>query len=136
MIKVMVFGTFEGVHPGHKNFFEQAKKHGDYLIAVVGRDKTVEKLKGQRPEFSEVERKNLVSQVPGVDLTVLGKYRNKFEIIADHRPDVICLGYDQNSFVENIEYEVKKMGLATKIVRLKSYHPEIYKSSLLKKHKK
>ena len=34
MAKVMVFGTFDGVHPGHENFFEQAKQHGDYLIAV------------------------------------------------------------------------------------------------------
>jgi len=25
MKKVLVFGTFDGLHPGHINFFEQAK---------------------------------------------------------------------------------------------------------------
>jgi len=133
MKKVMVFGTFDGVHPGHENFFEQAKQHGDYLIAVVARDKTVDKVKGHQPEYSEVERRSMVGDDPNVDLAVLGKYRDKFEIIADHQPDVICLGYDQNSFVENIEAEVKRLGLEPKIVRLKAFRPDIYKSSLLKK---
>lgn len=131
----MVFGTFDGVHPGHENFFKQAKEHGDYLIAVVARDKTVEKVKGSRPQYSETERRKMVSNNPYVDLAVLGKYRDKFEIISDHQPDVICLGYDQSSFVENIDSKVKKLGLGAKIIRLKPYKPEIYKSSLLKKKK-
>lgn len=129
----MVFGTFDGVHPGHENFFEQAKQHGDYLIAVVARDKTVDKVKGHQPDYSEVERRAMVAENPNVNLAVLGKYRDKFEIIADHQPDVICLGYDQNSFVENIEAEIKRLGLEPKIVRLQAYRPDIYKSSLLKK---
>ena len=128
----MVFGTFDGVHPGHVNFFEQAKEHGDYLIAVVARDKTVEKLKGKKPDYSEVERRMLVADNSNVDLAVLGKYRDKFEIIADHQPDVLCLGYDQSYFVENIEPELKRLSLSPEIVRLESFRPEIYKSSLLK----
>jgi len=132
MTKVMVFGTFDGVHPGHENLFEQAKEHGDYLIAVVARDKTVEKLKGKKPDYSEVERRMLVADNANVDLAVLGKYRDKFEIVADHQPDVICLGYDQSYFVENIESDLKRLGLSPKIVRLESFRPDIYKSSLLK----
>jgi FAD synthetase len=133
MIKVMVFGTFDGVHPGHENFFQQAKEHGDYLIAVVARDKTVEKVKGRRPDYSEVERRAMVWRNSSVDLAVLGKYRDKLEIIADHRPDIICLGYDQNSFVDNIENKLKKLGLEAKVIRLKPYRSDIYKSSLLRK---
>lgn len=133
MVKVMVFGTFDGVHPGHENFFEQAKKYGDYMIVVVARDKTVEKIKGQKPKYSEVERRMMVAENSNVDLAVLGKYRDKFEIIADHQPDVICLGYDQDSFVKNIEPELKRLSLSPKIIRLKSFRPDIYKSSLLKK---
>jgi len=133
MKKVMVFGTFDGVHPGHENFFEQAKERGDYLIAVVARDKTVEKVKGQKPEYSEVERRTMVAANPNVDLAVLGKYRDKFEIICEHEPDILCLGYDQNSFVENIDVELKKRGLTPQIIRLEAYRPDVYKSSLLKK---
>jgi len=133
MIKVMVFGTFDGVHPGHENFFEQAKTHGDYLIAVVARDKTVEKVKGHSPDFPETERRNMVASDPNVDLAVLGKYRDKYEIIGEHEPDVICLGYDQNIFIENIDQELKNMGLEAKVIRLEPYRSDIYKSSLLRK---
>jgi len=135
MKKVMVFGTFDGVHPGHENFFQQAKEHGDYLIAVVARDKTVDKVKGHQPDYPETERRNMVASDPNVDLAVLGKYRDKFEIISEHQPDVICLGYDQSSFVDNIESEVRRLGLNCQIIRLKAFKPEIYKSSLLKRNK-
>jgi len=37
--KVMVFGTFDIFHPGHRSFLNQAKKYGNYLIVVVARDK-------------------------------------------------------------------------------------------------
>lgn len=42
-VKVMVFGTFAVLHPGRLYFFNQAKKHGDKLIAVVARDVNVKK---------------------------------------------------------------------------------------------
>ncbi|MBU0649452.1 FAD synthase [Patescibacteria group bacterium] len=132
MKKVMVFGTFDALHPGHESFFKQAKQHGDFLIAVVARDKTVSKIKGRLPDFSEVERKKMVGQNKYVDLAVLGKYRNKHEIIGEHQPEVICLGYDQTHFIDNIESEIKKIGLETRVVRLKPYQAHIYKSSLLR----
>ena len=135
MKKVMVFGTFDGLHPGHENFLEQAKEHGDYLIAVVARDKTVEKVKNRRPDYSEVERRSMVWQNPNVDAAVLGKYRDKMEIVAEHRPDVICLGYDQEHFVENLDLELKAMGLDCQVIRLKPYKPEIYKTSILRARK-
>ena len=47
-------------------------------------------------------------------------------------PDIICLGYDQKTFIDNLESKLVDFGLATKIVRLKSFHPEKYKSSKLK----
>ncbi|MBI2582387.1 adenylyltransferase/cytidyltransferase family protein, partial [Candidatus Woesearchaeota archaeon] len=31
MKKVMCFGTFDLLHLGHLNYFQQAKKYGDYL---------------------------------------------------------------------------------------------------------
>ena len=41
MKKVLVFGTFDGLHEGHKDFLRQAKQYGDHLTVVVGRDSTV-----------------------------------------------------------------------------------------------
>jgi len=43
MKKVMVFGTFDGIHEGAFGSFLAAKKYGDYLVVVVARDKMLKK---------------------------------------------------------------------------------------------
>ena len=43
---VMVFGAFDGFHPGHLDFFKQARAYGDILVVSVGTDRNVEKIKG------------------------------------------------------------------------------------------
>ena len=35
--KVMCFGAFDGLHKGHLSYFKQARKYGDYVIAVIAR---------------------------------------------------------------------------------------------------
>jgi len=65
-MKVLVFGTFDILHKGHLNFFKQAREHGDYLIAVVARDRTVKEIKGKPPIESEKERlKNVAKELLG-----------------------------------------------------------------------
>lgn len=131
MKKVLVFGTFDGLHPGHINFFEQAKKLGDYLVVVVGRDVTVNKIKGRFPKRSELLRLKAVQQCQLVNEAMLGNIGNPYEIIKKIKPDVIGLGYDQKSFTEDLELELKKAAISAKIVRLKSYNSEKYHSSIL-----
>ena len=129
MKKVIVFGTFDLFHEGHKNFFAQAKKHGDRLIVVVARDKTVKLVKGELPINKEKVRQENVIKENIADEVILGGLKDKYEVIKKMEPDVICIGYDQKKFIEGL----KKIKL--KIVKLKSYKPSIYKSSILKKHK-
>ena len=59
MEKIMVFGTFDGVHKGHINFFKQARvlSKNPYLIVSIARDKNVKKIKGK---ISLQDRKNLI----------------------------------------------------------------------------
>lgn len=130
MKKVLVFGTFDGLHPGHINFFEQAKKLGDYLVVVVGRDVTVNKIKGRFPKRSELLRLKAVQQCQLVNEAMLGNIGDPYEIIKKIKPDIIALGYDQNSFSAGLPEYIKKEDLKIEIVRLKPYKPETYKSSL------
>ena len=134
MKKVMIFGTFDIFHKGHENFLKQAKKQGDYLIAVIARDKTVFSVKKQETRNREQERLKILADNKFVDEAVLGSLKDKYAVIKKFRPDVICLGYDQKAFIENLEKKLKDLGLdKTKILRLKSYYPDKYKSSKLKK---
>jgi FAD synthetase len=133
MTKVMVFGTFDFVHPGHLHFFHQAKKHGNELVVVLARDSTAQYTKGKQPFFNEDERMLAVSALKIVDKAVLGNADDVYKVIAEEKPDVICLGYDQTFFVDKLASKLKEFKLNTKIVRLEPYLPERYKSSAIRK---
>ena len=126
MKKVMIFGTFDILHKGHLYIFAQARKHGDYLIAVVARDKTVKDLKRGFHHNEKIRLKNIRKYV---DKAVLAHVRqgNRYNNVIKFKPDVICLGYDQTHFVDGLK-RFKKI----KIVRLRAYKPNIYKSSKMR----
>jgi len=109
-----------------------AKTHGDELVVVVARDSTIEAVKGKPPVFSEQERLQTVASVPTVDKVVLGNPGSKYDIIEQEHPDVLCLGYDQTFFLDDLGHELEMRGLYPLIIRLPAFQPEVYKSSLLK----
>ena len=127
---VVVSGAFDVLHPGHLNFFKQAKALGDRLVVIIGRDDTVKKIKGQFPLHSQDERLQMVSAVPEVDEVFIGSPGPAYVILQDLHPDIIALGYDQMPEKE-LQAQLDEMGLKAKIVRLKPFHPEKYKSSLV-----
>jgi len=133
MKKVLVFGTFDGLHPGHLSFLKQAKKYGDYLVVVVAKNKTVKKVKHHFPIRDEIERAKALRDCKLANEVKVGCPGNPFKIIQEIKPDVICLGYDQKSFTENLPAKLKEMGVKTKVYRLKPYKPEKYHSSLINK---
>ncbi|MBI4148168.1 adenylyltransferase/cytidyltransferase family protein [Candidatus Woesearchaeota archaeon] len=133
MRKVMVFGTFDVLHPGHLFLFEQAKQHGHFLIVIVAHDKTAHKVKGHKTTFNEQKRLNAVLSVPVVDFATLGHLDDVYKVLEEYCPDVVCLGYDQQAFTDRLVTELKKRRLQSRIIRLPAYKPEKFKSSLLKK---
>ncbi len=151
MVKVIVFGTFDGLHEGHKNFFKQAKEYGDHLVVVVGRDSTVVKTKGRLPKFNEQERLQVVQECKLVDEARLGneappvdptsaqgfggqRKLDPYKVVEEIKPDIICLGYDQTFFADKLTEELPKRGLGhIRIERLQAFEPEKYKSSILNK---
>lgn len=130
MARVLVFGTFDLLHDGHKHFFKQAKSHGDELYVVIARDTSVEKIKGFKPHQTETERQSNVQKEEAVTKAVLGNKDDYYKIIEQLQPDVICLGYDQHPM--NVKQELQKRNINPKIITLESHHPHIYKSSLMK----
>jgi FAD synthetase len=126
-VKVMVFGTFDLLHKGHLYFLNEAKKHGDYLIVVVARDNTVEKIKNKKPVHAELERKHNIENTKIADKVILGEKELSYNCIINEKPDVICLGYDQNS--QSVELKFSKI----KYVRIPPYKPHKYKTSKIRK---
>ena len=129
-MKVLVTGTFDGFHPGHLHYFEQAKKEGNYLIVVVARDSTVRKEKGKLPRIKESDRLKLVKNIKIVDEAILGDEKDKLKSVEKIKPDIICLGYDQQVDEHNLQKELEKRKLHVMIKRMQPYNKE-YKSKNL-----
>src|SRR3989338_5863014 len=135
MTRIMVFGTFDMVHPGHEDFFEQARRlaqheHGrgaePYLIVSIARDAVASRIKGFSPRYRESERLAAVAAHPLVDKAVLGDKVGYIEHIKAESPDVIALGYDQSgAYVDDLEKDLHADGLATKVIRLNPHRPEL-----------
>lgn len=150
MKKVLVFGTFDGLHDGHLDFFRQALRYAQsklapqgklqniekpYLIVVVGRDSTVQRTKNRLPKFNENERLKAVQECEFVNEARLGNEgNNPYKVIEEIKPDIICLGYDQTHFTEKLAEKIKGMGLSIKIERLNAFEPEKYHSSIINKN--
>ena len=128
----MCFGSFDVLHPGHMFYLREARRFGDKLVVVVARDSSIRKIKGKEPKYRERERLEHVRDAPFVDKAVLGYDSDPYEIIEEIKPDIICLGYDQDSYSENLSEKLAERGLNPKIYRMKPYKEHVYKSSKLK----
>lgn len=129
----MIFGTFDIVHHGHLSLFKQAKRYGDYLIAVVAQEKRAEEIKKRDLVHTQKERKEYLENIRFIDKVVMGDRRDVYKVIRLIKPDVIVLGYDQNKFVNGLEEKIKDFGLKTKVVRAKPYRSESLKSGKIRK---
>lgn len=134
-IRVMVFGTFDYLHAGHENLFIQARELGSEIVAIIARDKTVRNIKGETPDHNEKERLENLKNTNWAEFVVLGNPKDKTKVIKEYRPDIIALGYDQFAFTYRLEKFLMDIKLDAKIVRLKPYRPDMYKSSIIKKQK-
>lgn len=129
---VLAGGVYDILHLGHLAVLTEAKTHGDVLVVVVATDVTVETLKGRRPVFPEEDRRALVESLKPVDAAILG-YEDVGmgyeQVIDEVKPDIIALGYDQDTLARTITELVKRRGLKIEIVRLSKFDKEKYLSS-------
>ncbi len=137
MPRVMVFGTFDNLHPGHLSYFAQAANYGDEAIAVIARDQNVLKLKGKRPQEDEKTRQKKVKAalklvVGFKSRAVLGRRHDHFALLAKYRPEFICLGYDQAVDMKALKRFITQSGFFCRIKKLKAFKPERYKSRYLR----
>ena len=130
----MVFGVFDGLHEGHRAFLRQAKKYGDELIAVVARDAAALELKGRRPREPERARLEKVRRLKDVSRAVLGDAaQGSYRMISRIKPDIICIGYDQGRLEEDLKNRMRRGAIKRiRLIRLKSYRPDKFRSSLIK----
>ena len=131
MKTVLVFGSFDLLHQGHRDFFRQAKALGDRLIVVVASDETIRAEKQRQPRQPQDERLTTVQEIAEVDQVLLGDDEpTSYRRLSKTDFDVLALGYDQPPGEVAVRRLLASVGKAdVTIVRLKPFEPDRFKSS-------
>jgi len=124
--RVMVFGTFDVLHPGHEYYISEALKlsKDSDIVIVVARDKTVKSIKNFLRNVEQDRMHVLVERYPEA-LVVLGDEEDQMKVLRDYKPSMVCFGYDQNSFTELFEASFPEI----EVRRIEAHEPNKYKSS-------
>ncbi len=144
---VLAFGTFDGIHDGHRAMLRQAKSLGGRLLVAIAPDSVVLTIKGDRLNHPAAHRIALVKAERIADEVLLADDEtNSWRIIKKVKPDIVALGYDQDelrisleAFLESVYPDIEtesgewiKNPKKPRIVILSAYKPdELHNSKLL-----
>ncbi|TAL50127.1 FAD synthase [Patescibacteria group bacterium] len=118
--RVLVFGTFDGVHSGHEFFLRSAKGRGTELVVGVARDAHVATFKGRKPLHSEQKRLEQVQKLSMVDSALLCDPEiSTFNIIEEVVPDLLVLGHDQQALEQALITWMENSGHYVPMIRVK-----------------
>jgi FAD synthetase len=130
---VLATGVFDLLHLGHLRFLEESKRKGgprSRLVVVVARDKTVFRRKGKGPVIPEDQRRELVAALRVVDRAILGREEiDLLGILKEVKPDIVCVGYDQDEIRAAVTRLIRKQGLPIRVVRIRRFGPIGFTSS-------
>lgn len=96
--RVLVFGSFDLFHDGHRYFLQEAARLGAHLLVVLARDEEIEYFKGRRPADSFAVRKAKLLSSPLVyDVIESDLLHGSFGVIGKAAPQLIALGDGQEA---------------------------------------
>lgn len=127
----LLFGAFDGLHPGHLSLLNQAKNHTKFLTIALATDDTLRTLKGHGPAHSFDERKTALLESQLVHEVVESVADGEYSVITIAAPNVLILGYDQDKLEADLRRWLESKNLDIPLIKLDSFSPELYKSSIL-----
>lgn len=131
--KVLVFGTFDGIHDGHKYFLNEAKKLGELFVSVAS-DESIMVRKLKQPTKKSNERKKVVQSLNIAKAVSIGDRKlGTWLEIKKIKPDIIALGYDQTDLEKAIKKDKKLIGIPFELRKIKSFKPNEMHSSIINK---
>ena len=134
---VVLFGTFDGVHDGHRDLFRQARGFGGRLTVIIARDLMVLRLKHQVPSLAERIRHDIVMGEELVDAAALGDSElSVYHELRKLNPDVICLGYDQQELGADLQIWMDQSGESFPIYYLQPYKPNTLHNSIMRPNRR
>jgi len=131
MKTVLVFGTFDVIHPGHKFFLQQSASYGDRLVAVIARDEFVSNTKKKIPVHNQEERiEHIINSGLVDDACLSDSVTGRFNVVSKINPQVICFGHDQTKLAESFRNWLSENNIEIELVIIDPYKRDKYSSTI------
>ena len=91
--KIMIDMSSTLIHHGHIRLIKKAKKYGDLIIGLTT-DKQIKKYKGYFPELNYKFRKEILSEIRGVNKVVPSNWLITQKFLDKHKIDILISGGD------------------------------------------
>jgi len=92
---VFTNGCFDILHPGHIEYLNFCKQHGDIVVVGLNSDASVKQIKGPgRPVNNQHDRASVLAGLESVDYITIFDEPTPLELIKAVRPDVLIKGQD------------------------------------------
>lgn len=123
MKRILTYGTFDLIHPGHINLLRQAKAMGTYLIVGLSTD-DFNQLKGKKAYHSYENRKLILEAIRFVDEVIPEfSWEQKIKDIETYNIDLFVMGDDwKNEFDDlrnhtEVIYLPRTLGISTSKIK-------------------
>ena len=131
MKEILVFGTFDVLHPGHLKFLKAAALYGSVTVALTT-DAGCRQYKGANPCNTYVKRAKRLEMLKSIAHVIPADTTpGKFSVLAKHKYGAVVLGYDQADLERALKKWISQSKLRLKINFAGAYRPDLYKSSKL-----
>lgn len=123
MKRILTYGTFDLIHPGHINLLRQAKAMGTYLIVGLSTD-DFNQLKGKKAYHSYENRKLILEAIRFVDQVIPEfSWEQKIKDIATYNIDLFVMGDDWKHEFDHLRnhteviYLPRTLGISTSKIK-------------------
>jgi len=95
MIKGVIAGNFDAMHPGYIKMFNEMKQHCSVLVVLLQTDPTIERPNKLKPVLSTDERRDMLMSLEDVDDVVRYTYEEQlYDLLKIGEFDIRFLGDD------------------------------------------
>jgi glycerol-3-phosphate cytidylyltransferase len=95
MIKGIITGNFDVLHPGYISMFKEAKQNCNYVIVLLHNDPSIERPNKLKPVLSLSDRIEMLSSIKHIDEIIPYDLEKDLErLIKEINPSIRFLGDD------------------------------------------
>tara|TARA_B100001287_G_scaffold146677_1_gene123483 strand:+ start:2225 stop:2641 length:417 start_codon:yes stop_codon:yes gene_type:complete len=95
MLKGVIAGNFDIIHPGYIKMFKETKEHCDCLIVLLHTDPSLERSNKHKPVLSAIDRKEMLLSLRYVDDVIRYTYEEQlYDLLKMGEFDIRFLGDD------------------------------------------